>query len=101
MFNDALSILEIWSFDESRMTSGYTSSICDGKGLSLCIRLHDLDLIVYSTLMAKLFLILGMSSIYAVFILDQLGYFLLVPGDYYFQYYFILLVYDWYYVQVC
>jgi hypothetical protein len=43
--------------------------------------LHTLDLITYSTLMARRFLILGMSSIYAVFILDQLGNLLLVLGD--------------------
>jgi hypothetical protein len=38
-FNDALSMLEIWFFDESRMIPGYTSLTHDGKGLSLCTRL--------------------------------------------------------------
>jgi hypothetical protein len=81
MFNDALSMLEIWFFDKSRMIPGYTSLTRDGKGLSLCTRLQALDLITYSTLMATRFLILGISSIYAVFLLDQLGHLLLVPGD--------------------
>jgi hypothetical protein len=39
-FNDTLSTLEIWFFDESRMISGYTSLAHDGKDLSLCIRLQ-------------------------------------------------------------
>jgi hypothetical protein len=39
MFNDALSKLEIWFFDESRMIPGYTSLNHDGKDLSLCTRL--------------------------------------------------------------
>jgi hypothetical protein len=81
MFNDALSMLEIWFFDESRMILGYPSLTRDGKGLSSCTRLQALDLIAYSTLMARRFLILGISSIYTVFILDQLGHLLLVPGD--------------------
>jgi hypothetical protein len=34
-FNDALSTLEIWFFDESRMIPGYTSLTYDGKDLSL------------------------------------------------------------------
>jgi hypothetical protein len=80
-FNDALPMLEIWFFDESRMILGYTSLTCDGKGLSLCTRLQALDLIAYSSMMARRFLILGISSIYAVFIFDQLGDLLLVPGD--------------------
>jgi hypothetical protein len=42
MFNDTLSILEIWFFDESRMTPGYTSLTHDGRGLSSCIRLQAL-----------------------------------------------------------
>jgi hypothetical protein len=70
---DALSMLEIWFFDESRMVPGSTSLTCEGKGLSFCTRLHALDLIAYSTLIARRFLILGISSIYAIFILDQLG----------------------------
>jgi hypothetical protein len=78
---DSTSYQEIWFFDESRMILGYTSLTHDGKGLSLCTRLQALNLIVYSTLMATRFLILGISSIYAVFILDQLGHLLLVPGD--------------------
>jgi hypothetical protein len=80
-FNDAVSTLEIWFFDEFRMIVGYTSLTRDGKGLSLCTRLQALDLITYSTLMAMRFLILGISSIYAVFILDQLGHLLLVHGE--------------------
>jgi hypothetical protein len=80
-FNDALSMLEIWFFDESRMTPGYTSLTRDEKGLSSCTRLHALDLIAYSTVMARRFLIPGISSIYAVFILDQPKHLLLVPRD--------------------
>jgi hypothetical protein len=48
MFNDALAMLEIWFFDESRMIPGYTSLTHDGKGLSLYRRLQALDLIAYS-----------------------------------------------------
>jgi hypothetical protein len=73
MFNDALSTLEIWFFDESRMIPGYTSINLDGKDLSLCTRLQALDLIAYSTLTARRYQILGILSIYVVFILDQLG----------------------------
>jgi hypothetical protein len=72
-FNDALSMLEKWFFAESWMTSGYTSLTRDGKGLSLCTRLQALDLIAYRTLMARRYEILGILSIYVVFILDQLG----------------------------
>jgi hypothetical protein len=46
-------------------------------------------------------LIPGISSIYIVFILNQSRHLLTVPGDQYFQYNSILLVYDWYYMQVC
>jgi hypothetical protein len=53
MFNDALSTLEIWFFAESKMIPDYASSIRDGKDLSLCIELQALDLIAYSTLMAR------------------------------------------------
>jgi hypothetical protein len=80
-FNDALSMLGIWFLDDSRMIPGYTSLTHDGKGLSLCTRVQEPDLIAYSTLMARRFLIHGISSIYTVFILDQLGHLLLVPGD--------------------
>jgi hypothetical protein len=38
-YNDALSILEIWFFDESRTTPGYTSLTRDGKDLSSSTRL--------------------------------------------------------------
>jgi hypothetical protein len=93
-FKDTLSMLEILFFDESRMISRYTSLTHDGKSLSSYTRLQALDLITYSTLMARRFLILGMSSIYAIFILDHLGHLILVPGDYYFQYSSILLVSD-------
>jgi hypothetical protein len=65
-------MLEIWFFDESRMIPGYTSSTHDGKDLSLCTRLQALDLIAYSTLMAKRYQILVILSIYIVFILDHL-----------------------------
>jgi hypothetical protein len=101
MFNDALSMLEIWFFDESRMTPGYTSLTRDGKGLSSCTWLQDLGRIAYSALMARRFLIFGISSIYAIFILNQPRHLLIVLGDQYFQYNSILLVYDWYYTQVC
>jgi hypothetical protein len=67
-FNDALSMSEIWFFDESRIIPGYTSLTRDGKGLSLCIRLQALDLISYSTLVARRYQILGILSIYIVFI---------------------------------
>jgi hypothetical protein len=72
-FNNALSMLEIWFFDESRMIPSYTSLTHDGKDLSLCTKLQALDLIAYSTLMARRYQILGILSIYIVFILDQLG----------------------------
>jgi hypothetical protein len=72
-FNDALSTLGIWFFNESRMILVYTSSTHDGKDPSLCTRLEALDLIVYSTLMARRYQILGILNIYIGFILDQLG----------------------------
>jgi hypothetical protein len=75
-FNDALSMLEIWFFDESRMTPGYTSLTRDGKGLLSCTRLQDLGRIAYGTLMARRFLIPGISSIYVVFILNHQDIFL-------------------------
>jgi hypothetical protein len=93
-------MLEIWFFDKSRMISGYTSLTHDGKGLSLCPRLQALGRIAYSTLMARRFLIPGILNIYVVFILNQPRHLLMVPGDNYFQYNSILLVYNWYYTQV-
>jgi hypothetical protein len=72
-FNDALSTLEIWFFDEFRMMPGFTSLTHDGKDPSLCTRLQALDLIIYSTLMARRYQILGILNIYVGFILDQLG----------------------------
>ena len=72
-FNDALSMLEIWFFDESRMIPSYTSLSHDGKDLSLCTRLQALDLIAYSTRMARMYQIHGILNIYVGFILDQLG----------------------------
>jgi hypothetical protein len=69
-FNDALSTLEIWFFNESRMKPGCTSLTHDGRGLSSCTRLQDLCHIAYCTLMAKRFLIPGILSIYSVFILS-------------------------------
>jgi hypothetical protein len=77
----ALSMLEIWFFNESRMTPGYTSLTHDGKGLSSCTRLQALGGIAYSTLIARRFLIPGISSIYAIFILNQPRHLLTVPGD--------------------
>jgi hypothetical protein len=38
-FNDALSTLEIWFFDVSRMKPDCTSLIHDGRGPSSCTRL--------------------------------------------------------------
>jgi hypothetical protein len=73
MFNGALSMLEIWFFNESRMIPGYTSSAQDGKDLSLCTRLQALDLIDYSTRMARRYQIHGILNIYIAFTLDQLG----------------------------
>jgi hypothetical protein len=70
MFNDALSTLKIWFFNESRMILSYKSLTHDGKDLSLCTRLHALDLIAYNTLTARRYQILGILSIYVVFILD-------------------------------
>jgi hypothetical protein len=67
-FNDALSTLEIWLFDESRMILVYTSLIDDGKDLSSCIQ--SLDLIAYCT---QRYQILGTLNICVGLILDQLG----------------------------
>jgi hypothetical protein len=44
-FNDALLMLEIWFFNESRMISGYTKLTQDGSDLLLCTGLQALDLI--------------------------------------------------------
>jgi hypothetical protein len=63
-------MLEIWFFDESRMILVYTSLTHDGKDLSLCTRLLALDLIAYSTRMARRYQILGILNIYIGFILD-------------------------------
>jgi hypothetical protein len=100
-FNDTLPLLEIWFFDEFRMILGYTSLTRDGKGLFLCTRLQALGCIIYSTLMARRFLIPRILSIYVVFILNQPRHLLTVPGDRYFQYNSVLPIYEWYYVQVC
>jgi hypothetical protein len=72
MFNDALSTLEIWFFDESRMIPGYKSLTHDGRDISLCTRSQALDLIAYRTLISRRYQILGILSIYVVFILDHL-----------------------------
>jgi hypothetical protein len=93
-FNDALSMLEIWFFDESRMTPGYISLTRDWRGLSSCTRLQDLGRIAYSTLMTRRFPIPGISSMYIVFILSQPRHFLSVHGDPNFQYNSILVIYD-------
>jgi hypothetical protein len=69
-FNDALSMLEIWFFDESKMIPGYTSLTHDGKDFSLCTRLQALDLIGYSTWMARRYQIHGILNIDISFILD-------------------------------
>jgi hypothetical protein len=63
------------------MIPGYTRSTHDGKDLSLCTRLLALDLIDYSTRMARRYQIHGIFNIYISFILDQLGHLLLVLGD--------------------
>jgi hypothetical protein len=73
MFNDALSTLEIWFFDESRIIPGYTSLTHDGRDLLLCTRLRALNVIAYNILTARRYQILGILSIYVIFILDQLG----------------------------
>jgi hypothetical protein len=73
MFNDALSTLEIWFFDESTMILDYTSLTHDGKDLSLCTRLQALELIAYNTRMAKRYQTHGILNTYVDFILDQLG----------------------------
>jgi hypothetical protein len=80
-FNNALLTLEIWFFDESRMKSGCTSLIRDGRGLSSCTRLQDKDHISYSTLMTRRFQTPGISSIYAISILSQPRHLLSAPGD--------------------
>jgi hypothetical protein len=73
MFNDALLMLEIWFFDVFRMILGYTSLTHHKNDLSLCTRLQALDLIAYNTWMARRYQIVGILSIYVVFILNQLG----------------------------
>jgi hypothetical protein len=65
--------------------NGYTSLTRDGRGLSSCTRLQALGHIAYSILMARRFLIPGISSIYAVLILSQPRCLLSAPGDQYFQ----------------
>jgi hypothetical protein len=100
-FNDSPSMLEIWFFDESRMTPSYTSLTHDAKGLSSCTWLQALGHIAYSTLMARRLLIIGISSIYTVFILNQPRHLLTAPGDQYFQHNFVLRVHNWFYAQVC
>jgi hypothetical protein len=57
------------------MIPDYTSLTHNGKDLSLCTRLQALDLIAYSILLARRYLILEILSIYVDFILDQLGTF--------------------------
>jgi hypothetical protein len=72
-FNGALSMLEIWFFDESRMIPGYTSLTHNGKDLSLCTRLQALGLIACSTQMARRYQIHGILNIYVGFILETTG----------------------------
>jgi hypothetical protein len=71
MFNDTLSILEIWFFDESRMIQGFASLTRDGKELSLCARSQALDLINYSTQVAKRYQTHGILNTYVGFILNS------------------------------
>jgi hypothetical protein len=73
IFNDILSTLEIWFFDESRMILVYISLIHDGKDLSLCTRSQALDLIACSTRTARRYLTHEILNTYVGFILDQLG----------------------------
>jgi hypothetical protein len=96
MFNDALSMLEIWFFDESMTKLGFTSLTRDGRGLSSCTRLQDQGRIAYNTLIARRFQSLGISSIYDVSILSQPRHLLSAPGDQFFQYNSVLLVFDLY-----
>jgi hypothetical protein len=70
-FNDVLSMLEIWFFDESRMIPGFTSLTHDGKDHSLCTRLQAVDLIACSTQMARRYQIHGIFNIYVDFILEM------------------------------
>jgi hypothetical protein len=63
MFNDALSMLEIWFFNEFRMIPGYTILTCNGRDLSSCTRSQALGRIAYSTLMVKRFLIPGFLGV--------------------------------------
>jgi hypothetical protein len=93
-------MLEIWFFDESRMIPGNTSLIHDGKDLSLCTRLHALDLIAYSTRMAKRYQILGILSIYVVFILGQLGIYSIGAWRLILSVQLRFTSYDWYYTRV-
>jgi hypothetical protein len=72
-FNDVLSTLDIWFFNEFRMILVYTSLIHDGKDLSLYIRSWALDLIDYNTRMARRYQTHGILNTYDDFILDQLG----------------------------
>jgi hypothetical protein len=100
-FNNAISTLEIWFFNVSRMKPGCTSLICDWRGPSSCTRLQDPGHIAYSAIMARRFQTPGVSSIYDVFILSLPRHLPSSPGDQNFQYNSVLLVYDQYYVQVC
>jgi hypothetical protein len=72
-FNGALSMLEIWFFDESRMIQGFTSLTRDGNDLTLCTKSQALDLIDYSTRMARRYQTLEILHTYDGFILHQLG----------------------------
>jgi hypothetical protein len=72
-FNNALSMLGIWFFNESKIILDFTSLAHDGKDLPLCTKLQALNLIAYSILIARRYLIPGILSIYVGFILNQLG----------------------------
>jgi hypothetical protein len=99
-FNDALSTLKIWLFNESRMILDYTSLNHDGKNLSLSTKLQDLNLIAYSTLTVRRCQILGILSIYVVFIFYQPRTSFIDVWRWILQYNSILPVHDWYYAQV-
>jgi hypothetical protein len=105
MFNNTLSTLEIWFFDESRMIPGYTSLIHDGKDLSLCTRLQALDLISYNTRMARTSKFTEGASLpcsqYLITSFRLESWVTQGALHSYFQYNVVLLVYDWCYTQVC
>jgi hypothetical protein len=100
-FNDALTVLEIWFFDESRMILGYISLIHGGR-IFYCAQGYGpwiLSLTVPWWSGGIKFLEYWASTSFSSLI--NWGHLLLMPGDGYFHYNSILPVYDWYYAQVC